>query len=83
MCSSKANHQSSLSNSLIITISKFQIMKKTYIIPEALVVSLFANAPVLQDPSVPSDDEHIDAEVFETKGHAATGGGKSIWDEEW
>ena len=57
-------------------------MKKTYIIPEALVVSLFANAPVLQDPSVPSDDDHINAGDFEVKG-ASTGNGKSIWDEEW
>jgi len=57
-------------------------MKKTYIMPEALVVSLFANAPVLQDPSVPSDDDHINAEEFEVKG-ASTGGSKNIWDEEW
>ena len=57
-------------------------MKKTYIIPEALVVSLFANAPVLQDPSVPSDDDHINADEFEVKG-ASTGGSKNIWDEEW
>lgn len=82
MCSSQAKHQPSLSNSLIFTISKFQIMKKTYIIPEALVVSLFANAPVLQDPSVPSDNEHVNAEDFEVKG-ASTGGSKNIWDEEW
>lgn len=58
-------------------------MKKTYIIPEALVVSLFANAPVLQDPSLDRDDDNINAEDFETKGHAATGGSKNIWDEEW
>ena len=72
----------SFSYFLILLISKFQIMKKTYIIPEALVVSLFANAPVLQDPSVPSDNEHVNAEDFEVKG-ASTGGSKNIWDEEW
>ncbi len=72
----------SFSYFLILLIFKIQIMKKTYIMPEALVVSLFANAPVLQDPSVPSDDDHINAEEFEVKG-ASTGGSKNIWDEEW
>ena len=43
MCSSKANHQPSLSNSLIITISNFQIMKKSYIIPSQIVCELHAN----------------------------------------
>ena len=37
MRSSKAKHQPSLSNFLIFTISKFQIMKKTYIQPQAIV----------------------------------------------
>ena len=57
-------------------------MKKTYIIPEALVVSLYANAPVLQDPSVPVGGDHINTNEFEVK-ESSTGGGKSIWDEEW
>ena len=81
MCSSQAKHLPSLSNSLIFTISKFQIMKKTYIIPKALIVELVScqmmaeSAPVSEDP--------LDPGLFETKEHAATGGGKSIWDEEW
>ena len=59
-------------------------MKKTYIIPEALVVSLLANAPVLEDTSV--HDELGEEALVKEQGEVGTssiGGGKSIWDEEW
>ena len=57
-------------------------MKKTYIIPEALVVSLFANAPVLQDFTAHGEvgDGQYTKEDFGTNGST---GSKSIWDEEW
>ena len=57
-------------------------MKKTYIIPEALVVSLFANAPVLQDMTAynkEGDGQYTKEEV----GANGSIGGKSIWDDEW
>ena len=60
-------------------------MKKTYIIPEALIVSLLANAPVLADTSV-HDDEYGEEALVKEQGEVGTssiGGGKSIWDEEW
>ena len=59
-------------------------MKKTYIIPEALVVNLLANAPVLTDTSV--HDELGEEALVKEQGEVGTssiGGGKSIWDEEW
>ena len=60
-------------------------MKKTYIIPEALVVNLLANAPVLTDTSVHDDVLGEEALVKEhgEAGNSSIGGGKSIWDEEW
>ncbi len=59
-------------------------MKKTYIIPEALVVSLTMNAPVLNVGSL-HDQEGDGQWVKEQVGTdgSTTGGGKSIWDEEW
>lgn len=82
MCGSQAKHQPSLSNSLIFTISKFQIMKKTYIMPEALVVSLTGNSPILWDGS--GDEQIGDGQLVKEQGeNGATTGGKSIWDDEW
>lgn len=58
-------------------------MKKTYITPEALVVSLFANSPILQDMSL-HDELGQEVLVKEQAGtDGSTTGGKSIWDEEW
>ena len=82
MCSSKANHQPSLSNSLILTISKFQIMKKTYIIPEMLSVQLGTRTSVLQATSLPvvgGGEEVDDPNDILTKEQKGT----NVWDEEW
>ena len=57
-------------------------MKKTYIIPEALVVSLFANAPVLQDMTL-NNVEGSGQYAKENVDDLGSTGGKSIWDEEW
>lgn len=59
-------------------------MKKTYIIPEALVVSLIANVPILQNMSL--HDEIGDGYLVKEQGEvgtSSTGGSKNIWDEEW
>ena len=57
-------------------------MKKTYITPEALVVSLFANAPVLGDMTA---HQEIGSGQYtkENVDDLGSTGGKSIWDEEW
>ena len=57
-------------------------MKKTYITPEALVVSLFANAPVLQDMTL-NNVEGSGQYTKENVDDLGSTGGKSIWDEEW
>ena len=59
-------------------------MKKTYISPEALVVSLFANAPVLDAGSLHNEEGsgQFTKENADDLG-STTGGGKSIWDDEW
>ena len=79
MCSSKANHQPSLSNSLILTISKFQIMKKTYIIPEMLTVQL--GTCKMMAESVGKDPTPVNPGDFEVK--EQVGSSKNVWDEEW
>ena len=83
MCSSKANQQPSLSNSLIITISKFQIMKKTYINPEIIVVRLMPTTVLAESTpqvTVSTDSSNsVDAGSVETKGVSNV----NVWDEEW
>ena len=81
MCSSQAKHQPSLSNSLIFTISKFQLMKKTYITPETYAISLAMTLPL----ALSGHDEYGDLLVKEKveDGATTTIGSKSIWDEEW
>ena len=87
MCSSKANQQPSLSNSLIITISKFQIMKKTYIIPAELIVELNSGA-ICQSLIIGSGNSDSSSGngtdlVKEETGSSWNSGNKSVWDEEW
>ena len=60
------------------------MMKKTYIIPEALIVSLAMSTPLL-DMSFNDTigDEVLTKENVDGLNNSSTGGGKSIWDEEW
>lgn len=82
MCSSKANHQSSLSNSLIITISKFRLMKKIYMKPSLFVVTLQHLDSILQ--SVSQIETPIGGGGGDGSGLGAdVKASKSIWDEEW
>ena len=73
----------SLSNSLIITISKFQIMKKTYINPEIIVVRLMPTTVLAESTpqvTVSTDSSNsVDAGSVETKGVSNV----NVWDEEW
>lgn len=85
MCSSKANHQPSLSKSLIITISKFQIMKKIYISPESIEVRLMSSAILAESVERPNvtvsddDDDTVDADKVDVKTFTS----KNLWDNEW
>ena len=61
-------------------------MKKTYIIPEALIVEL--GTCKMMAESLPKSDEEIeDSSEILTKelqgGKSSQGGGKSVWDDEW
>ena len=78
MCSFRTKHQPSLSNSLIITISKFQIMKKTYIIPAIFAVELgtckmMAESLPVGDGTIENPDDILTKENKDV----------NIWDEEW
>ena len=60
-------------------------MKKTYIIPETLVVRLMHDATIMVQMSAnPTDDSEGEGLV---KGHVvdddASTGSKNVWDEEW
>ena len=84
MCSSKANQQPSLSNSLIITISKIQIMKKTYINPSMIVVRLSMNNIIAASPNTPpstpvNTSDPYNPNDFNTKGISDV----NVWDNEW
>ena len=59
-------------------------MKKTYIAPEALVVSLTMNTPVLNVGSIHDEEGagQCAKEEFGPSG-ASIGNGKSVWDEDW
>ena len=58
-------------------------MKKTYIMPEALVVSLTGNSPILWDGS--GDEQIGDGQLVKehTDIDGSSTGSKNIWDEEW
>ena len=58
-------------------------MKKTYIVPVALVVSFTSNSAILWSGS--GDEQIGDGQMVKEHGEngATTGGGKNIWDEEW
>ena len=59
-------------------------MKKTYIAPEALMVSLTMNAPVLNVGSTHDEEgsgQFVKEQQIGTDG--STTSGKSIWDDEW
>ena len=70
MSSSKAKHRPSLFNFLIFTISKFQIMKKTYISPETLIEWAEPQSVILatSNPIVGiSTDDDVDAGDVDVK----------------
>ena len=78
----------SFSYFLILLISKFQIMKKTYISPEALSLSLDPKMPLLLGYSrMIAEEGQFTKEynfVDDEEDAAPAGGGvKSIWDDEW
>ena len=88
MRSTQANLQPSLSNSLIFTISKFRNMKKTYISPEALSISLDPKMPLLLGYSrMIAEEEQYTKEynfVDDEEDDVPAGGSiKNIWSEEW
>ncbi len=62
-------------------------MKKTYIIPETIVVSLMPTTIIAgSDPTTNPNPEQGGTELV--KGHVSddggsTAGGKNVWDEEW
>ena len=77
----------SFSYFLILLISKFQIMKKTYISPEALCLSLDPKMPLLLGYSrMIAEEGQFTKEynfVDDEEDAPAGGGVKSIWDDEW
>lgn len=59
-------------------------MKKTYIIPEAISISLDPKMPLLLGYSDSmGDGEILTKENVDGLNDSSTGGGKSIWDDEW
>ena len=70
----------SLSCFLILLISKYKIMKKTYISPEALVVKIGCKGLVAMSFEI--NDSGADEGVVLTK-ESNTVTNKSLWDEEW
>ena len=61
-------------------------MKKTYIIPEALIVELgtckmMAESLPVVDDEIENPDEILTKEL--QGGKSSQGGGKSVWDDEW
>ena len=55
-------------------------MKKTYIAPEALVISLSMTLPLATSTDI--GDTPVDPGTYDVK-ESYKGGGKTIWDEEW
>ncbi len=59
-------------------------MKKKYITPEALTVRLAMSTPLLEmSLNDEIGDEILTKENVDGLNNSSTGGGKSIWDEEW
>ncbi len=62
-------------------------MKKTYIIPEALIVELGTCKMMAESLPVGGDEEIENPDEILTKelqgGKSSQGGGKSVWDDEW
>ena len=74
----------SLSNSLIITISKFQIMKKTYQSPEALIVKIQTSRGLLLSTSETQVSGDNGGWAKEEVGVGnSTVSDVNVWDEEW
>ena len=85
MCSSRAKHQPSLSEFHIFTISKLQTMKKTYIIPNVLIVEL-GTRNHLMDVSYRNEGNSLGSMSFDTVNggdEQLTKESKSLWDSEW
>ena len=57
-------------------------MKKTYITPEALTISLAMSLPLAMSGHDEIGDGQLVKEQVEING-GTTSGGKSIWDNEW
>ena len=57
-------------------------MKKTYIIPEAIVVNIGIVRPIAESVAVNNKTVNDDACGW-VKEENTTTGGKSVWDEEW
>ena len=57
-------------------------MKKTYITPEALTISLAMTLPLAMSGHDEIGDEILTKENADNLG-PTTSGGKTIWDEEW
>ena len=59
-------------------------MKKTYIIPEALVVTLSSCSIIAESlPVGDSSGTITTSEEILTKEDVSTGGSTNVWDEEW
>ena len=61
-------------------------MKKTYIIPEALVVELNLRTSLLTAVSVTvnsASTDTVNSDEVLTKENTSSGGGTNVWDEEW
>lgn len=55
-------------------------MKKTYIIPETLVVHMAATMPIAaSDPKVTVEDGTVEASEIEVKGQPSF----NVWDDDW
>ena len=84
MRSTQANLQPSLSNSLIFTISKFQIMKKTYIQPSTFAITLHHQTHLMEPTALNTGGGDLGGGITEGGGEGAnTKGSSNIWDEEW
>ena len=57
-------------------------MKKTYIIPEVLVVVLNTKTSILMNSDLRDADTVVAGTAGEVKEERSSGG-KNIWDEEW
>ena len=60
-------------------------MKKTYITPEALTISLATSLPLaaISGHNEQGDGNQLVKEQVDYDADGGTGSGKNIWDEEW